>query len=465
MINNCYTEFYSGIFCDSRLDKRVGKILTDLVHSGSATVNKSVPDNASKIGFYRTLGNNRITHDNILEGSFRRCIENLDAEHVLCFNDTTELNFNHIATKLGKLDPDIGPTTDKKVAGMFCHPMLVCSEDGQTIFGISSTSIFNRKWDQKDKHERNYPNLSIEEKESYRWIENAQNTRQRISNNVIITIIGDRESDIYEEYVRIASDNTHLLIRARSDRRTESENGKLYADLSAQPCAGKITIELQANKSRTKREADIEVRYCEVEITAPQRYKGPIKSKKLYAIEAREITPCLQKDQSPVLWRLLTTHTVETLQQALQCIQWYKQRWLIEELFRVMKTKGFQIESSQLGRGAGIKKLVALVLESALQVMRMKLALDGQHLHTAELIFSKKQILFLSILLKTVEGKTEKQKNPYPEKTIAWAAWIIARLGKWTGYKAHGPPGYMTIKNGFETFNIQYKIFEILNEG
>jgi len=191
---------------------------------------------------------------------------------------------------------------------------------------------------------------------------------------------------------------------------------------------------------------------------------NPIKSFKLYAIEAKEVTPNLPSTQSPILWRLLTTHPIESLQQALQCIEWYKQRWLIEELFRVMKTKGFQVESSQLGSGAGIKKLIALVLEAALQVMRLKLALDSQRDAKAELIFTKKQLGFLTLLLKTVEGKTAKQKNPYRKNTVAWAAWIIARLGKWTGYKSHGPPGYITMKNGFDTFNIQYQIFDEIND-
>ena len=463
MRNCCYTGFYDGISPDKRLDKRMEKIALDLLHSGSATVNKAVSDHASKTAFYRTLANKRFNHSDVLTGSYKKCGENIDVEHVLCIQDTTEFNFNHLAKKLGKSDPDIGPTTNKEVAGLFCHPMLVCDPNGQTIYGLASVSVYNRKWGQKDKHQRKFQSLPIEEKESYRWLENAQNARKRISKEVTLTIIGDRESDIYAEFDQVADEKTKILVRSRADRRLEG-GGKLYSELEQQPLAGTSTVDLTASGTRVKRTAKLEIRYTQVKRKAPSRYKGYSKNFTLYAVEAKEVSHNLQADQKPILWRLLTTHPVESLTQALQCIEWYKQRWLIEELFRVLKTKGFRLESSQLGNGAAIKKLIAFTLEAALQIMRLKLALDKNQQASAKIIFNEKQLIFLTLLLKKVEGKTAKQKNPFKTNTIAWAAWIIARIGKWSGYKSHGSPGYITLKNGYDIFNNQYEIFQMMYE-
>ena len=183
--------------------------------------------------------------------------------------------------------------------------------------------------------------------------------------------------------------------------------------------AGKSIVDLTANYSREKRTAELEIRYADVEIKAPNDYKGKQKSVKLYAVEAKEVTPNLPSDQKAILWRLLTTHPIENLDQALECIEWYKNRWLIEELFRVLKTKGFQIESSQLGNGASIKKLLAFTLEAAIQVMRLKLALDNKSNASAKLMFGDKQLMCLALLLKKVEGNTAKQQNPYNKNSIA----------------------------------------------
>ena len=49
-------------------------------------------------------------------------------------------------------------------------------------------------------------------------------------------------------------------------------------------------------------------------------------------------------------------------------------------------------------------------------------------------------------------GKTAKQKNPHPQHSLAWAAWIVARLGGWDGYRSSRPPGPITFANGINHF-------------
>ena len=70
----------------------------------------------------------------------------------------------------------------------------------------------------------------------------------------------------------------------------------------------------------------------------------------------------------------------------------------------------------------------------------------------------------MKILQPTLEGKTEKQKNPYSTNTLVWAAWIIAKLGKWNGYSSQSPPGYITMKTGLDIFHIQSEAFLIACE-
>ena len=46
----------------------------------------------------------------------------------------------------------------------------------------------------------------------------------------------------------------------------------------------------------------------------------------------------------PVFWQLLTTHPVEDAAKAWQVVDWYRQRWIIEQFFRTLKQQGLQLE-------------------------------------------------------------------------------------------------------------------------
>ena len=49
-----------------------------------------------------------------------------------------------------------------------------------------------------------------------------------------------------------------------------------------------------------------------------------------------------------------------------------------------------------------------------------------------------------------LEGKIERQKNPHPRRSLAYMAWVCARLVGWTGY--YGKPGPVVILAGWLQF-------------
>jgi hypothetical protein len=125
-----------------------------------------------------------------------------------------------------------------------------------------------------------------------------------------------------------------------------------------------------------------------------------------------------------------------------------------EQVFRTMKKQGLDVESSQLETAEGLIKLAIIALCAAIQILQLALARDGETKQKTNDVFTKKEQVVLAILLTKLEGKTEKQKNPFPQENLGWATWIIARLGGWGGYmKSERPPGPITLGRGLKRFD------------
>jgi len=60
------------------------------------------------------------------------------------------------------------------------------------------------------------------------------------------------------------------------------------------------------------------------------------------------------------------------------------------------------------------------------------------------------EIPALQAINATLQGRTEKLKNPFDPSSLAWYVWIVARLGGWSGYTSRGyrPAGPKTIARG-----------------
>jgi hypothetical protein len=185
----------------------------------------------------------------------------MNGEHFLCLQDTTELNYSTHSNIINNIDLDIGPCSKNKIGGYFCHPMLVVDANKNMPIGFSSIKLWNRSWDKQSKKDRKYNALPIKEKESNRWISSVVKTREIIPTDSRITIVGDRESDIYEALCSIPDINTHLLIRSSSNRILCDGNTCLLDKMRSCEIQHTYEIQIKGNKSRKSRAACIDLRF------------------------------------------------------------------------------------------------------------------------------------------------------------------------------------------------------------
>jgi hypothetical protein len=418
---------------------------------------------AEQVGFYRFLDNENVTLSELSRSLADSCEQQVEGLHVLSISDSSEIN---LQAHVGRLKPEgLGVVGNNSDVGFFIHPSLVLNAEGGCPLGISHVQLWTRDPERPDKHQRAYQSLPIEQKESYKWLQSAEYSARclRSGGARMVTHIGDRESDLYEEWVRVPDADNHLLIRVCRDRRLLGRSDSLYEYLAQQPCEGTYAIDVPADAriERRAREALMAVRFTPLEIQRPKHLSAAEypPGVQLYAVEAKEINP--PADQKPIHWRLLTTHAVMTLEQALQVIEWYRWRWYIELLFATLKTAGLDIESSELESVGAIQRLTILALSVAVQILQLLEGRDQPELPIS-LTFSAEQQQYLEQIAPTLEGNTAKQRNPYPMGSLAWASWMIARLGGWSGYQSQRPPGIRTLARGLRQFEAMFRGWKLM---
>jgi hypothetical protein len=222
-----------------------------------------------------------------------------------------------------------------------------------------------------------------------------------------------------------------------------------------------LEIEADGRVGRESRVAQIEVRWVAVEIAAPV---GSEKSEKpsvhMWAVEARERNE--PPGVEPIVWRLLTTHKIQTSADAERMIKYYRYRWWIEQLFRVLKKQGLDLESSELEHIESIKKLSILGLGVAVKTLQLKRSLEPSAVEQKlAIVFNEEELRCLEQLNQKLEGQTKRQQNPYQAQELGYGAWVIARLGGWKGYKSQRPPGVITIKRGLQRFETIFVGFSL----
>jgi hypothetical protein len=393
--------------------------------------------------YWRFLANERVTVDKLIEGWSEQTREAVRDRHVLAIQDTSDIKFSTTPQDRRGL----GKVGKGNVFGVLLHAMMAVDADEGTCLGLAGGKVWTRKGKVKVPHEQR----TLANKESGRWLTTAAQAKDVLAQARMITVINDREGDIYAHWARTPGPDVHLLSRVMHDHALV--NGKtLRQAVKRVPFSAKATVEVPKRMDRRARQAHLSLRFGAVVLQRPKstRETDLPESIALNFVEVIERHP--PKGAKPIHWLLLTTHEVASADHAWQIVAWYKRRWIIEQFFRSMKTQGLRIEDSQLETAEPLMKLVAIAARAATIVIQLVQARNGEDALPAGIAFSPEEIEVLDAINKDVQGKTELQKNPHRKKTLAWAAWIIAKLGGWTGYASHKPPGPITFHNGLARF-------------
>ena len=439
-------------FGDKRLNERGKEMCMKVPEKNTVVLRQMADDRNEEVSYGRFLANPNVTREALIEGITGHTAKQCANRHILHIEDSSQLNYDIVKDKVSGL----GTIANGSKQGFFIHPTLAVDADYGGIIGISAFKAWNREDYQENKELTHWQHsqLPIQQKESYRWIESAQYAVENCESASMNTIITDREGDIYDTFHKIPNPNTHVLIRSSNNRLLYDQDEKLFEYTDTLEVRHTYELDLPATDKRSAHTAKMDVRFDKVKLARPKNFwdKSAPDSIQLYVVDVRENDETVNPGEEPVHWRLLTTHQVLTVADALRIIDWYCWRWWIEQLFRTLKNKGLQIENSQVEDYERLVKLTIIGMIGCVRALQLTAAREGRTNQPLTDVFSNDEILLLHTLCTKLEGRTKKLKNPFEPEQLAYGSWIIGRLGGWSGYASQRPPGPIVIFRGLTKY-------------
>lgn len=393
---------------------------------------------------YELFSRDDVTRESVMEPHIEQtCAALREPGEYVVIEDTTSV---HYVTRLSMRKMG---WVDSGQQGLHVHSALAMrvegwKEDGTpnvSIIGLADQQVWSREGKPKNRGEKRGQRRR-RPRESQRWAKVVVDT-ERPPEGVRRTFIADRESDIFEVFVRCQSEGWDYIIRSKEPRSLFEENGSIRDVVAGADLLGTKCIHLRAvsatlgRKAMSARNATLEVRSVRVTVKCPVDRRPQLAPVTMNVVEVREVGAPAGVD--PLHWILLTRWECASLDAAWRVVQTYAARWIIEEFHKSLKT-GTGIEKAQLSTSHAIEALLGVLSIVAVRLTNLKLLARVQP--DAPLPEDALGPEYVEIL-QAHFGK------PATGWTYASVLIAIARLGGFLGRKSDGMPGWMTIWRGW----------------
>ena len=434
-------EVADSNFADERLNARLRNLVSSLAKAPKKSLPKAL-DAAGLEGAYRFMSNHRVTPEPILSPHFGATVDRCDREPtVLIAHDSTSFSYRYDGEREGLGRVQRGNENSRQ--NFFAHLSLALTADGERRpLGVLGFQPWSR--------------LEAPTGTEYqRWEEQIRATSQMFSSPQKAIHLADREADDYEMFWALQRDQHRFVVRCQFNRLLQE--GEQTTKLRDHFTNGIVLVErnVPLNKRAPKRCATMskiypprEERMARLSVTgATVQLKKPTKARPHGVVGVpstvtinvvRIWEPEPPQGEEPIEWYLYTSEPIETAEQQLAVVDYYRARWVIEEYIKAIKT-GCDFEKRQLQDYESLINLLAIFLPIAYRLLLLRSEAARAPDQPALNVVSQDELDVLRVL-----GRRKLPEAPTAEDVYL----AIAALGGHIKY--NGPPGWLILARGFE---------------
>src|SRR5919109_1863066 len=431
-------EFADADLGDERRTTRLVELAYALGQHPTAALPEACGTGSMLKAAYRFFDNDGIAPQDILQSHVEATYTRLrSVPMVLAVQDTTEVNWTrHPATQ------GLGPLGHTACHGLLVHTTLAITPE-RVPLGLLAQQVWARDPDDIGKRARR-KQLPISQKESQKWLHSldAVSTARDCCPPTHLISVGDREADVYDVLAAPRPLGVDLLIRASWNRCVNAPQRYVWDTVGAQPVASYLLLHIPRRGPQPAREATLALRCCPVTLRPPHHRKAEgLPAVTLWAVQACEVAPPAAAE--PIEWLLLTTVAGETIDDAIERVQWYSCRWGIEVWHRILKS-GCHLEARQFQQAARLRRALALYSVLAWRILYATMLARSVPEAPCSVLLDPEEWQALYCAIHRVP------QPPAEPPTLGQAVTWIAQLGGFVGRRRRDRPGAEVMWRGFQ---------------